>query len=269
MVKEFTNKLHDLAKKSQEKFAAAYHEEDDFHGREKKAKSLAQYGDFGMGADPYGAGGYGGGYGAGSSSSYQGNDPYASSSSQDPYGGDMYYDDYYYDDHWDAGVLYADDQWRHAEEEKLYQEIAAQADAADGLYGEHTAQIEAQERKWVEEERTRIQAEHEKMASQFNSMYENQRALETNWYNSDHHSESVHIAQEWKHTQEVESHVYQEFTSRLHDWQVHAEEQFVFTIHDAAGDQQKVEAERKHRHEEEEKLYKEMEAKMHEADKVW
>jgi len=107
------------------------------------------------------------------------------------------------------------------------------------------------------------------MVSRFNSMFEHQKSLEASWFNSDHHSESVHIAQEWKHTQELEGQVYQEFTNRLHEWQSHAEEQFVISIYDAAGDQQKLEAERKHRHEEEEKLYKEMEAKMHEADKAW
>jgi hypothetical protein len=229
-----------------------------------------------MGADPYGAGGFGGslgggsgGYGASSSSSYHNDDPYASSGGRDSYGGDMYYDDYYYDDHWDAGVLYADDQWRHAEEDKLYQEMAAKAVEADRWFGERTTQVEEEEKRWAEEERTRIQGEHDKMMSRFNSMYEPQKALEANWYNSDHHSESVHIAQEWKHTQEVESQVYQEFTAGLHEWQLHAEEQFVITIHDAAGDQQKVEEERKHRHEEEEKLFKEMEAKMQEADKAW
>jgi Skp family chaperone for outer membrane proteins len=43
----------------------------------------------------------------------------------------------------------------------------------------------------------------------------------------------------------------------------------VITVHDAAGDQKKIEEERKHRLEEEEKLYKEMEAKMQAADKAW
>jgi len=260
LLKELTDKLHELEKKSTAKFEAAYHEEDDFHGREKRPKSLAQYGDFGMGADPFGAGGYGG---AASADDSHGSDPYASSGSHDAYGGAMAYDDYYYDDHWDAGVIYADDQWRQAEEDKLYQEVAAKVDEADKLYKEHTMQIEEEEKGGLEAERTRIQAEYDKMMSQFDSMYENQKALEAKWFNGDHHSESVHIAQEWKHTQEVEAHVFQDFTNRLHEWQAHAEEQFVITIHDAAGDQQKIEEERKHRHEEEEKLYKEMEGKMH------
>jgi hypothetical protein len=140
-----------------------------------------------MGADPYGSGG------------------------NDPYGGDMYYDDYYYDDHWDAGILYADDQWRHAEEDKLYQEMAGKVDEADRLYMEHVTSYEEEEKKWAEDEKARIQAEHDKMMSRFNSMYEHQKTLETNWFNSDQHSESVHIAQEWKHTQEVENQIMQEF----------------------------------------------------------
>ena len=32
----------------------------------------------------------------------------------------------------------ADDQWRHAEEDKLYQEMAAKVDEADAAYGQRT-----------------------------------------------------------------------------------------------------------------------------------
>jgi len=61
----------------------------------------------------------------------------------------------------------------------------------------------------------------------------------------------------------------QEFQTRMHDWQVHAEDDFVMTIFDAAGNEKNVEAERKHRHDTEEALFKEFETKLHEADKQW
>lgn len=106
LTKELLERFHELQKKAQEKFDASYHEEDDFHGRDKKPKSLAQFGDltasdlgFGNfgdaipGGEQYAAGGSSGGY-----DSYYGGDSYAM-------------DDYYYDDHWDAGAMYEVDHW--------------------------------------------------------------------------------------------------------------------------------------------------------------
>lgn len=77
-------------------------------------------------------------------------------------------------------------------------------------------------------------------------MMEGQKKLEEAWYSADHHSESARIAQEWKHTQEMEAQVFGQFTTSLQGWQVHAEEEFEFVIHDATRDEAKLKGQHEH-----------------------